>query len=151
MAGTKTAEGKALAIAGATINAYSGIAATLGAPTTIPEPFGTISRIANSVVIGANAFKAVKSIIGVKVPKSSGGGSGSLAGGGGNTSAQRASINPTIGQGIVSRDSSTGTSASVQNGIKTGMQGVSLQPVLVVDDVTAKQNQTANNNKAATI
>ena len=126
--------------------AAGGVAGASGAAAV-----GVVGAAAAAAAVVAGLAN-VKKIIAVKNPNGGGdGGSGSLAGGGGNASAPRASINPTIGQGIVSRDSSTGTSASVQNGIKTGMQGVSLQPVLVVDAVTAKQNQTVNNNKAATI
>jgi len=151
IAGKETAEGKAMAIAGATINAYSGIAATLGAPTVIPEPFGSAAKIAQSVVIGATAFKAVKDIIKVKVPGGSGGGGGSISSGGGaTTSVPRSSVNPEIGKGIVSRSTSTGTQSSVASGVQQGMSGVVVQPTLIIDTVTAKQNQATNNAQTAT-
>jgi len=151
LAGEKTAEGKALAVAGATMNAYSGIAATLGAHTTIPEPFGTISKIANSVTIGAAAFKAVKSILAVKVPGGKGGGGGgSLSGGSGTTSVPRASYNPEIGKGLVSRNNATGTQSSVASGVQQGINSSPVQPVVVVDSVTEKQNAMRKNLKIAT-
>ncbi len=151
LAGEKTAEGKALAVAGATMNAYSGIAATLGAPTTIPEPFGTISKIANSVTIGAAAFKAVKSILAVKIPGGKGGGGGgSLSGGSGTTSVPRASYNPEIGKGLVSRSNATGTQSSVASGVQQGINASPVQPVVVVDSVTEKQNAMRKNLKIAT-
>lgn len=150
LAGKKTAEGKLLAIAGATINAYSGIAATLGAPTTIPEPFGSAAKIAQATVIGATAFKAVRDIIKVNVPKSSGGGGSSGSGGVGSSSAPRASYNPEIGKGLVSRDNATGTQSSVASGVQQGINAAPVQPVLVVDAVTSKQNTASNIVQVAT-
>jgi hypothetical protein len=79
--GKQTAVGKGLAISGALINTYLGITEVLSSESTIPEPFGTISKIANSLAIGAAGFSAVKSISSIKVPGASGGGGGSIGGG----------------------------------------------------------------------
>jgi hypothetical protein len=51
--GKQTAVGKGLAISGALINTYLGITEVLSSESTIPEPFGTISKIANSLAIGS--------------------------------------------------------------------------------------------------
>lgn len=75
--GKETAEGKALAIAQATINAYLGISEVWKAKNIYPEPFGTATKIASTVVIAASAFKTVKDIAAVQVPGGGGGSAGS--------------------------------------------------------------------------
>lgn len=70
--GEKTAAGKALAIAQATINTYLAATEVLRNPTTIPEPFGSIQKIASMITIVATGLKQVKEIASVKVPHSSG-------------------------------------------------------------------------------
>ena len=73
--GKQTAVGKALAIAGALINTYKGASEVIGAKTTLPEPFGTIQKIASVASIIATGIKQVKAITAVKVPGGGGGGS----------------------------------------------------------------------------
>jgi len=77
--GKQTAVGKALAIAQATINTFLGASEVIRQKSVLPEPAATISKIINVAAIIATGIKTVKSIIGTKVPTSSGGGS---AGGG---------------------------------------------------------------------
>jgi hypothetical protein len=74
MLGKETAEGKTLAIAQATINAYLGISEVWKAKNVYPEPFGTGIKIASTVVMAASAFKTVKDIAAVQVPGGGGGG-----------------------------------------------------------------------------
>ena len=75
MLGQQTAEGKALAIAQATINAYLGISEVWKAPNIYPEPFGTGVKIASTIAVAASAFANVKKILAVQVPGGGGGGS----------------------------------------------------------------------------
>ena len=70
---------KGVAAAQATMNTYQGITAALAAPSTIPEPFGTALKIANSVAIGAMGFMNVKKILSTN---EQGGGGGSTSSGG---------------------------------------------------------------------
>lgn len=72
--GEQTALGKSLAISGALINTYLGITEVLSAESTLPEPFATISKIANTVAVGAAGFSAVKNIASVQIPGGNGGG-----------------------------------------------------------------------------
>ena len=72
--GKQTAVGKALAIATALINTYQGATEVLRAKSVLPEPFGTISKIANVAAVIATGIKAIKAITSVKVAGSSGGG-----------------------------------------------------------------------------
>lgn len=66
--GQQTAAGKALAIAGATMNTFLGITEVWSTKSTLPEPFATISRIANTAVVAASGFSAVRSINKVRIP-----------------------------------------------------------------------------------
>lgn len=79
--GKQTAAGKALAIAQAVINTWVGVSEVLRAKSALPEPFATISKIANVAVIIATGLNAVKNIGKAQVPGAASGGSsgGSLA------------------------------------------------------------------------
>jgi len=77
--GKETAAGKALAVAQALINTYLGASEVIKAKSTLPEPFGTIAKIANVAAIIATGIKTVKAITSVKVPgRGSGGGGASI-------------------------------------------------------------------------
>lgn len=84
--GETTKAGKLAGSAQALINTYLGVTSVLSNPTILPEPFGTINKIASAAVVLASGLKAVKQINSVKTP--SGGGGGSIGGGlGGSLSA----------------------------------------------------------------
>ena len=74
--GKETAAGKALAVSQALINTYLGASEVIKAKSTLPEPFGTIAKIANVAAIIATGIKTVKAITSVKVPGRGGGGGG---------------------------------------------------------------------------
>lgn len=71
--GRQTAAGKALAIAQAVMNTWVGVTEVLRAKTVLPEPFGTIAKIANVAAIVASGMSAIKNITAVKVPGGGGG------------------------------------------------------------------------------
>jgi hypothetical protein len=81
--GQETVAGKALAIAQATINTFVGATEVLRAKTTIPEPWGTVAKIASMTSVIATGLITVKKIASIKVDSKKGGGSG----GGGSVSA----------------------------------------------------------------
>lgn len=74
LVGRQTVAGKVLGIAQATINTFIGATEVLRAKSVLPEPFGTISKIANVTAIIATGLAAVRNIVKTQVP---GGGSGS--------------------------------------------------------------------------
>jgi len=76
LAGKDTAEGKALAIAAATISTYQGIAGIWGAKPEGTATTTLVAKIAASAAVAASGFAAVKGIISTKVPNSSGAGGG---------------------------------------------------------------------------
>lgn len=72
--GKQTIAGKALAISQALINTYLGVTEVLRNKTIIPEPFGTIQKVASVAGILAAGFSAVKNIGRTQVPGGGGGG-----------------------------------------------------------------------------
>ncbi len=80
LVGKQTAAGKVLGIAQATINTFIGATEVLRAKSVLPEPFGTIAKIANVAAIIASGLSAVKNIVKVQVPgySSGGGNAGAL-------------------------------------------------------------------------
>ena len=74
LVGRQTAAGKALAVSQALINTFLGITEVLRNKTVIPEPFGTIQKIASVTTIAASGFAAVKNILKTQVPGGGGGG-----------------------------------------------------------------------------
>lgn len=78
--GRQTAAGKALSTAQALINTYLGVTQVLANKTVIPEPFGTIQKIASVATILASGFSAVRNINKVQVPGGGGGSSPSTTG-----------------------------------------------------------------------
>jgi hypothetical protein len=86
--GKQTAAGKALGTATALINTFLGITEVLRNKTVIPEPFGTIQKIASVTALAAAGFSAVKGIMRTQVP---GGG-----GGGGSVPAMTTPLNPAL-------------------------------------------------------
>jgi hypothetical protein len=137
--GKETAEGKALAIAQATINAYLGISEVWKAKNVYPEPFGTATKIASTVVIAASAFKTVKDIAAVQVPGGGGGGAGSAPAAGGAA--------PAAPSFNVVGNSGTNQLAQVMN--QQGMPPV--QAYVVASNVTSAQSLNRNIVNNATL
>ena len=140
MLGKQTAEGKALAIAQATINAYLGISEVWKAKNVYPEPFGTATKIASTVVIAASAFKTVKDITAVQVPGGGGGGGSAPTMSGGASSPAAPSFN-------VVGNSGANQVAQVLN--NQGMPPV--QAYVVASNVTSAQSLNRNIVNNATL
>jgi hypothetical protein len=95
LAGKDTAAGKALGIASATINTFTGATRALNSFVPLPEPAATVVRIAQAGVIVASGIKSIKEIAKAKVP--SGGGSAAIPSGGVSAPAMAQAL-PTLGQ-----------------------------------------------------
>lgn len=74
LVGRQTAAGKALAVGQALINTFLGVTEVLRNKTTIPEPFGTIQKVASIATILASGLGAVRQIKATQIPGSGGGG-----------------------------------------------------------------------------
>ena len=72
--GSKLAKG--VAVAQTLMNTYQGVTAALAAPSTIPEPFGTILKFANAAAVGVTGALNVKKILAVDPVRGGGSGSG---------------------------------------------------------------------------
>lgn len=77
--GRQTAAGKVLAIAQATINTFLGATEVLRAKSILPEPAGSIVKIASVAAIIASGISAIKNIIKTPVPGAGGGSVPALA------------------------------------------------------------------------
>lgn len=141
IAGEQTAIGKAAAVAGTTIDTFRGAqAAFTGMTSTIPGPVGIGLGIAAAAAAVVSGLANVKKILAVKsgLP---GEGSVSASGGSAAVPTAIATVNPEIGAGIVSRESNVSLPETTQ----------AQQTVLVVDDVTAKQNTQSSQQVTATL
>lgn len=67
--GENSKAGKAAAIAQATINTYQGITQVLKNETTLPEPFGTIQKVASVATVLATGLQAVRTIKSQPLPQ----------------------------------------------------------------------------------
>jgi hypothetical protein len=120
--GKNTTAGKALSLASALINTYQGISAgvALGYPQSIPAV----------IMAAATGFKAVKSILGVKVPGKSGGGSISAPTGISLPSA--VPITPSV------------VAESVPNQIASSLTSTPVKAYVVGSDVSSQQSLDRN-------
>ena len=129
--GKNTVEGKAMAIAAATISTYTAIAKTLAAFAGVPLPGYAIVQ---AIATGIAGFAAVKNIIDTPIPNTSGGGGGV------------APTAPRIPQSV------NGTILSQNKPITTTSVGGTVGKVIVVEtDITNTQDKVKNIIRKATI
>jgi hypothetical protein len=130
--GKNTVEGKAVAIAAATISTYTAIAKTLGAFAGVPIPG---YAIAQAIVTGIAGLAAVKNIIDTPIPNQGGGG------GGGTPSMPSMPAAPAMRPTGFSTEQPSQTPPKVEP-----------QKVFVVEsDITNSQNKVARIQSKATI
>ena len=137
--GQNSKVGKAAGIAQAIINTYQGVTEVLKNPTTIPEPFGTIQKIASTATVLASGFQAVRAMQQTPIPVIAGGGFGG-GGGGGAIASAPPQIN-TVGAGSINQLAQT-------------ISGQEKQPVrayVVAGDVTTAQSLERNTVREASI
>jgi len=130
--GEQTMAGKALGVATALINTYVGASEVIRAKSVLPEPFGTIQKIASVAAIIATGLKTVRTITSVQVP---GGGGGSMP-----------SI-PSISAPLMPQVSTTTLNQAQVNQIGN----VAARAFVVESDVTGNQERIQRLNRAARI
>lgn len=135
MLGQETAEGKALAVAQATINAYLGISEVWKAPNPYPEPWGTATKIASTIAVGSAALQNVDKILSVQVP--GGGGGGGAA--------------PTMPTATAPSFNVVGTSGANQIAQTLGKEQPVVRAYVVSQDVTTQQALDRNIVKSASL
>jgi|DEB0MinimDraft_6_1074348.scaffolds.fasta_scaffold02821_6 hypothetical protein len=137
--GQNSKVGKAAGIAQAIINTYQGVTEVLSNKTTLPEPFGTIQKIASTATVLASGFQAVRAMQQTPIPVIASGGFGG-GGGGGAIASAPPQIN-TVG-------------ASSINQLAQTISGQTKEPVrayVVAGDVTSAQSLERNTIKEASI
>lgn len=145
IAGEQTAVGKAAAVASTTISTYQGAqAAFTGMTSSIPGPVGIVLGIAAAAAAVYSGYENVKSILAVK------------SGLPGESSVSAPSISSNLPTAPnIPRDAAT--AGDVNAGIvsrnigNTDTSDISVQPTLVVDDVTASQSSQSSNSATAVI
>jgi hypothetical protein len=145
IAGEGTAVGKAAAVAATTISTYQAATGAFASLSSIPIVGPVLGAVAAAAAIAAGIAN-VRKILAVKtgLPGDTGGGGGGAIPSTGGTAApvtQRpGAIAPEINQGIISRD----IPLNNQN------QPV-VETAVIVDEVTAKQNQQDSNSNTSVI
>ena len=139
--GQNSKAGKAAAIAQATINTYQGITEVLSNKTTLPEPFGTIQKIASAGTVLASGLKAVRSITSQQLPNISGarGGGGSI----GSASAPSLAL-PSFN--VVGQSATNQLAQTI-----AGQQQKPIKAYVVSNDVTSAQSMERNIIEGASI
>ena len=136
--GKNSAAGKAAGIAQAVINTYQGITEVWKTPSTLPEPFATISRVASTATVLASGISAVKSIKSTKLPQ------GASEVGGGSISASSIPSAPTLSQATPSF-SVVGQSETNQLAQTIGQrQQEPIKAYVVSTEVTTQQSLDRN-------
>jgi hypothetical protein len=136
--GEQTKVGKALGVASALINTFLGATEVIRAKSVLPEPFGTIQKIASVAGIIATGMRAVKSITAVQVPNVKG------AGGGGGVSIP--SI-PSISAPLMPSVSTTTLNQAQVNQIGN----MAARAYVVESDISGNQERIIRLNRAARI
>ena len=133
--GKTTVEGKALAIAQATISTYTAISKTLAAFAGVPIPG---YAIAQAIATGVAGFAAVKNIIDTPIPSTSGG-----SGGGGGAGVAPSA--PRIPQSF------SGSSLRPNSEVITKGSGEVQKVIVTETDITQTQNKVKGIIRKATI
>lgn len=144
--GENTKIGKAAAVAQATVDTYKGATSAYASLAPIPVVGPALGATAASAAIAAGIAN-VKNILKTKSGlKGDSGGISGTSTPSSTASPRTSNVNPSIGQGIVTRDGET--ARSLADSIKNTDAN---RNVLVEDDVTNKQKQKETINNAAVV
>jgi hypothetical protein len=138
--GEQTKAGKALGVASALINTYMGASEVIRAKSVLPEPFGTIQKIASVAAIIATGIKSVKSIMSVQVPNVKG-----ASGGGGGSMPSIPSMN--VSAPLMAQASTT----TLNQGQINQIGNVAARAYVVESDISGNQERVMRLNRAARI
>jgi hypothetical protein len=158
IAGENTKVGKAASVAATTISTIQGgVAAFTGMASAIPGPVGIGLGIAAAAAALVSGYKSVEKILSVNsgLP---GDGTPSVGGGGASAPAVSVtaptlpqSVNPSLGQGIISRQVDNNSGASMKMAFSEALSENPLQPTLVTNDVTLNQSAQLQQSKTQNI
>ena len=160
IAGEQSRVGKAASAAATTISTIQGsVAAFTGMTSAIPGPVGIGLGLAAAAAALASGYANVKKILSVQSGLPGDGASGSVGGGGATSPSisataapvQPVSVNPSLGQGIISRQVDNNSGATMKAAFSDALKENPLQPTLVTNDVTINQQSEAQRAKTASI
>ena len=137
--GEQTMAGKALGAASALINTYIGASEVLRAKSVLPEPFGTIQKIASVASIIATGLKSVKSIMSVQVPSVR----GASGGGGGMPSVPTMNVSAPL--------AAQAATTTLNQGQINQIGNVAARAYVVESDISGNQERIIRLNRAARI
>jgi hypothetical protein len=137
--GEQTMAGKALGAASALINTYIGASEVLRAKSVLPEPFGTIQKIASVAAIIATGLRSVKSITAVQVPSVR----GASGGGGGMPSIPSMNISAPL--------AAQAATTTLNQGQINQIGNVAARAYVVESDISGNQERVIRLNRAARI
>ncbi len=115
-------------------------------------------EVAAAAAALASGYANVKKILSVEsgLPGDSGG--GAVGGGGASSPAisatapiQPVTVNPSLGQGIISRQVDSNSGATMKSAFSEALKENPLQPTLVTDDVTLSQQSNSQRAQTASI
>lgn len=127
---------KALAITSATISGIQGVVNALSAQSVVPEPFGTVLKVASAVAVGVAAAANIAKIASSKFDESGSGGGGASA----VTSVPMPSP-PTINTPSANTNQSTTFDETGKNLNQTTKPTINVNATVGVDEVSNKQNR----------
>lgn len=143
--GANSKAGKAAAIAQATINTYQGITEVWSSPSTLPEPFATISKIASTATVLGSGLQAVRQIKSQQLPALGGKGTA-------NISSASAPALPATPQAIAPSFDITGSTGTNQIAEALGQQQARpVKTYVVASEVTTAQALDNNIQQASSL
>jgi len=157
IAGTNTKVGKMASAAATTISTIQGgVAAFTGMATAVPGPVGIALGIAASAAALASGYASVKKILSTSsgLPGDSSSSSVDTSTSSASTTTTTtvpATVNPSLGQGIISRQVGDNSAATIKTAFSEALKENPLQPTLVTNDVTLSQQSAAKQSKTATL
>lgn len=157
IAGTNSKVGKMASAASTTISTIQGgVAAFTGMATAVPGPVGIALGIAASAAALASGYASVKKILSTNSGLPGDSSSGSVGGEGAAAASVPvatvpATVNPSLGQGIISRQVGDTSGATIKNAFSEALRENPLQPTLVTNDVTLSQQTASQQAKTATL
>ena len=139
---------KGLAIASATISGIQGVVNALSAQSVVPEPFGTILKVASAVSVGIAAAVNI-----AKISKSKFDGGGGGGGGGSTPSTSMPSVPipspPTLNTPGANTNSGTTFDSTGKNTSAT-TPTINVNATIGVDEINSKQNRVSVLEKQST-
>ena len=147
--GEQTMLGKVAAIASTTIETYKAAQGAFASQMIPGDPSSVIRGYVAAGAAVAAGIANVKKIMAVN-PKGGNSTPSGSSGGGGSVGGGNRTISSTVGGGMIMRDIGDQTEV-IANGMSKALKDNPQRTAVVIDDVTAKQSDDMNRNRAAAI